>query len=166
MLAAHASQTMLSQQMRDQTTKGLKATEGLEVTLWAAEPDVINPTNMDIDSRGRIWVAEGINYRLTLGGRKRKDYRCAGDRITILEDTDGDGKADRVKVFAQDQGLRSPLGISVLGNKVIVSQSPDVIVYTKDEQDNILKKEILLTGWRGIDHDHGVHAVVFVHDGR
>jgi putative membrane-bound dehydrogenase-like protein len=144
----------------------MKAADGLEVTLWAAEPNVINPTNMDIDSRGRIWVAEGVNYRLTLGGRKKSDYRPAGDRITILEDTDGDGKADKFKIFVQDQSLRAPLGIAVLGDKVIVSQSPDVIVYTKDEQDNVVKKEVLLTGFRGIDHDHGVHAVVFGPDGR
>jgi putative membrane-bound dehydrogenase-like protein len=157
---------MFSQQAPSQTTSGLKAVEGLEVTLWASEPDVINPTDIDIDSRGRIWVAEGMNYRLTLGGRKRTDYRPAGDRITILEDTDGDGKADKLKVFVQDQSLRTPLGISVLGDKVIVSQSPDVIIYTKDDQDNVIKKEILLTGFRGIDHDHGVHALVFGPDGR
>jgi hypothetical protein len=49
---------------------------------------------------------------------------------------------------------------------VIISQSPDVIVYTKDERDHIVKKEVLLTGWRGVDYDHGVHAVVFGPDGR
>jgi len=165
-LSATVSRRMLSQQPPGQTASGLKAVDGLEVSLWAAEPNVINPTNIDIDSRGRIWVAEGVNYRLTLGGRKKADYRQAGDRITILEDSDGDGKADKMKVFVQDQSLRTPLGISVLGDKVIVSQSPDVIVYTKDEEDKVVKKEILLTGFRGIDHDHGVHALVFGPDGR
>lgn len=155
-----------SQQTPRQTVQGFKVAGGLEVTLWAAEPDVINPTNIDIDSRGRIWVLEAVNYRLTLPGRSGKDYRPAGDRITILEDTDGDGKADKTKVFAQDLSLRSPLGIAVLGDKVYVSQSPDLIVYTKDDQDNILKKEILLTGWRGVDHDHGLHAITFGPDGR
>jgi putative membrane-bound dehydrogenase-like protein len=165
-IVAALYRNLLSQQSAQQTTKGFKASEGLEVTLWAAEPDVVNPTNIDIDSRGRVWVIEGVNYRLTLGGHRRKDYRPNGDRVLILEDTDGDGKADKTKVFAQDSGLRSPLGITVLGEKVIISQSPDVIVYTKDEQDNVVKKEVLLTGWNGIDHDHGVHAVVFGHDGR
>ena len=146
--------------------QGLTAAEGLEVTLWASEPDVINPTNIDIDERGRIWVLEAVNYRVGWGGVDRPDFRPAGDRITILEDTDGDGAADRTKVFDQHSGLRSPLEIAVLGNKVIISQSPDLIVYTKDEQDNILSKEVLLTGWHGIDHDHGLHTVVFGHDGR
>jgi glucose/arabinose dehydrogenase len=74
-------------------------------------------------------VLEGVNYRRQLKGEK--DYRNAGDRIMILEDTDHDGKADKAKVFAQDISLRSPLGITVLGDKVIVSQSPNLIVYTK-----------------------------------
>ena len=160
------SQPLWSQQTAQQTTQGLTAAEGLEVTLWAAEPDVVNPTNIDIDSRGRVWVLEGVNYRVTLPGRSGKDYRPTGDRITILEDTDGDGRADKTKVFAQDLSLRSPLGIAVLGDKVYVSQSPHLIVFTKDEQDNIIKKEILLTGWHGVDHDHGLHAITFGPDGR
>ncbi len=138
----------------------------MEVTLWAAEPDIFNPTNIDIDARGRVWVLEGVNYRRTLPGMIGKDDRPAGDRIVILEDTDGDGKSDKTKVFAQDLSLRTPLGIAVLGDRVIVSQSPDLIVFTKDAQDNVVKKEILLTGWRGVDHDHGLHAVTFGPDGR
>src|SRR5437588_3228313 len=156
--------SLIAQQTAPQTVKGLTAAPGLEVKLWAAEPNLVNPTNIDIDSRGRIWVLEGVNYRRQLKGEK--DYRSAGDRIMILEDTDHDGKADKAKVFAQDPSLRSPLGIAVLGDKVIVSQSPDIIVYTKDDHDRIVKKEVLLTGWRGVDHDHGVHAVVFGPDGR
>jgi putative membrane-bound dehydrogenase-like protein len=157
-LSVHAQQTP------QQAAHHFKAAAGLEVKLWAAEPMLENPTNIDIDERGRIWVLEGVNYRRQLN--HLKDYRPNGDRILILEDTDGDGKADKVTVFDENPALRSPLGIAVLGNKVIISQSPDVIVYTKDDQDKILKKELLLTGWRGVDHDHGVHAVVFGPDGR
>lgn len=158
------ARNLLSQQSPPETVEGLKAAEGLEVTLWASEPDVVNPTNIDIDERGRVWVLEAVNYRRTLSNQS--DYRPEGDRITILEDADSDGKADRSKVFLQDKSLRSPLGIAVLGNQVIVSQSPDLIVFTKDDQDHIIKKEVLLTGWRGADHDHGVHAIAFGPDGR
>ena len=94
------------------------------------------------------------------------DLRPEGDRIVILEDTDNDGKSDRTKVFDQGPHIRVPLGIAVLGDKVYVSQSPDITVYTKDQNDNILKKEVLLTGFGGIDHDHGLHAVVFGPDGK
>src|SRR5437762_630139 len=164
LLPAALAASLLAQQPGPQTVKGLTTAPGLEVKLWAAEPSLVNPTNIDIDSRGRIWVLEAVNYRRQLKGEK--DYRNAGDRILILEDTDHDGKADKVKVFAQDISLRSPLGIAVLGEKVIVSQSPNLIVYTKDEDDRIVKKETLLTGWNGVDHDHGLHAVTFGPDGR
>ena len=138
--------------------------KGLEMTLWASEPLVVNPTNFDIDERGRVWFIESVNYRSDLKSKPKNDL--AGDRIVILEDTDGDGQADHRKVFDQHQEMLAPLGISVLGNKVIVSQSPDLFVYTKDEDDRIISKETLLTGWSGIDHDHGLHAVLFGHDGR
>ena len=137
---------------------------GLELTVWAADPLVVNPTNFDIDERGRIWFVESVNYRSDLKSKPKND--SAGDRIVILEDTDGDGQADSRKVFDQHPEMLAPLGISVLGNKVVVSQSPDLFVYTKDEDDRIVSKETLLTGWRGVDHDHGLHVVLFGHDGR
>ncbi len=62
--------------------------DGLEVTLWAATPLLRNPTNIDIDRDGRIWVAEGVRYR------SHHARQPEGDRIVVLQDTDGDGKAD------------------------------------------------------------------------
>src|SRR6056300_1757787 len=59
--------------------------EDLEVTVWAKSPMFYNPTNMAIDPQGRIWIAEGVNYREKLGIRRE-----AGDRIVVLTDTDGD----------------------------------------------------------------------------
>src|SRR5712692_8595350 len=147
------------QQSPQQTVAGLKPAPGLEVKLWASEPMMTNPTDLTVDERGRVWVLEGANYRRTQ--RNLPDIRPAGDRIVILEDTDQDGQADKVKVFDQNPQIRVPLGIAVLGDKVYVSQSPDLIVYTKDADDNIVKKEVLLTGFAGIDHDHGLHALVF-----
>src|SRR5689334_17879398 len=73
-------------------TKKLKTPEGLEVSLFAAEPMVRNPANMDVDARGRVWVTEGVNYRVW---QKWGKLRPEGDRIVILEDTDGDGVADK-----------------------------------------------------------------------
>src|SRR5262245_64327699 len=81
-----ASPALWAQQMPKQTAQGFKAADGLEVTLWASEPDLVNPTNIDIDARGRVWVLEGVNYRRTLPGMIAKDDRPAGDRILILED--------------------------------------------------------------------------------
>src|SRR5262249_54118179 len=84
----------------EESARWMKPAPGLEATLWASEPMLINPTNIDVDSRGRVWVAEGLNYRLTRGDNRRFPRVADADRIKILEDTDGDGKADKVTVFA------------------------------------------------------------------
>ena len=144
--------------------KELKPADGLEVTLFASEPMVVNPTNIDIDARGRVWVAEGANYRLW---QKWGKLRSGGDRIVILEDTNLDGVADRQKVFYQGDDVNAALGICVLGNQVIVSCSPQVILFTDvDGDDRPDKKETLFSNIKGVDHDHGVHAFVFGPDGR
>ena len=98
--------------------------DGFEVTLWAATPMLHNPTNIDIDSDGRIWVAEGVRYRSHYARQPE------GDRIVVLQDTDGDGKADSTHTFVQEPALVAPLGVSVIDNKIVVSQPPDLIVYT------------------------------------
>jgi putative membrane-bound dehydrogenase-like protein len=136
----------------------------LEVTLWATTPLLRNPTNIDIDKDGRIWVTEGVNYR---GHAKR---RPEGDRVIILEDTNGDGKADKTTVFLQDTNLVAPLGIAVLDNKIVVSQPPDMLVYTDVNRDGkfdpaVDKREVLLTGFNGRNHDHSLHSVTAGPDG-
>jgi putative membrane-bound dehydrogenase-like protein len=144
--------------------KKMKVADGLEVTLFAIEPMVRNPANMDIDARGRVWVTEGANYRLF---NKWGKLRPEGDRVVILEDTDGDGMADKEKTFYQGNDINTALGICVMGNKVIVSCSPNVFVLTdEDGDDKADKKEVLFTGFSGVDHDHGVHAFVFGPDGK
>ncbi|PZX56080.1 putative membrane-bound dehydrogenase-like protein [Algoriphagus ratkowskyi] len=137
----------------------------LELTLFASEPMMSNPTNMDIDDRGRIWIAEAYNYRNTLN--PRNPTRAEGDRILIMEDTDGDGVADVSKVFYQGNDINAALGIAVFGDKVYVSVSPYVYVFTDADGDDIPeKKEILFQGVGGIQHDHGMHAFTFGPDGK
>ena len=118
----------------------------------------------------RVWVCDAYNYRPTIQGysttRSKKD-RLAGDRILILEDTDGDGKSDVTKVFYQGPELDAPLGILVIGNRVIVSQSPYVWLFTDDDGDDKAdRKEIIFRGISGANHDHGVHSFVFGPDGK
>jgi putative membrane-bound dehydrogenase-like protein len=139
----------------------------LEISLWAESPMFFNPTNIDVDARGRVWVAEAVNYRSFNTAKQGPLTHPAGDRIVILSDTDGDGRADSSKVFVQDKDLVAPLGLAVIGNRVIVSASPNLIVYTDENGDDVPdKKEILLTGFGGLDHDHGLHALVAGPDGR
>jgi putative membrane-bound dehydrogenase-like protein len=132
----------------------------LRATLFASEPAITNPTNLDIDHRGRVWVCDVVNYRGNNGKRPE------GDRILILEDTDGDGKHDKVKTFYQGRDVDSAMGICVLGNKVIVSASPDIFVFTFDENDKVLKKEKLFTKTGQPQHDHSAHSFVFGPDGK
>ena len=140
--------------------------EDLQATVWAESPQFFNPTNIDVDLQGRVWVAEAVNYR-NFNNKDGHKAHEKGDRIMILEDLDGDGKSDTSKVFVQDVDLRSPLGIAVLGKKIVVSCSPNIIVYTDEDGDDIPDhKEILLTGFGGLDHDHGLHSVTAGPDGK
>jgi putative membrane-bound dehydrogenase-like protein len=139
----------------------------LEATLWAESPMFNNPTNMDIDAKGRVWITEAVNYRKFNNKPETRLDHPEGERIMILEDTDGDGKADNSKVFVQDPDLVSPLGIAVIGNKVIVSCAPNLVVYTDENGDDKPdRKEIMLTGFGGMDHDHSLHALVAGPDGK
>ena len=139
--------------------------DGLEITLWAESPLLLNPTNIDIDRDGRIWVAEGVRYR------SHHARQPEGDRIVVLEDTDGDGKADSRQIFVQEPGLIAPLGVAVIDNRVVVSQPPDLIVYTDVDRNRrfdpaVDTRQVLLTGFQGVNHDHSLHSVTVGPDGK
>jgi putative membrane-bound dehydrogenase-like protein len=149
----------------ENAVSALKVAGGLQAALFASEPMMTNPTNMDIDHRGRVWITEAYNYRINL--HPDHPRKAAGDRILILEDTNGDGKADTSKVFYQDTSINAALGIAVLGNRVIVSCSPNVFVLTDTNGDDKAdKKEVLFQGIGGEQHDHAIHAFTFGPDGK
>ena len=143
--------------------------EGFEVSLWATTPQLFNPTNFDIDGKGRIWATEAVNYR----NYRNADIGLeneAGDRVVVLEDTNADGKADSSHTFVRDKDLVAPLGIAVIGNKVVVSCAPNLLVYTDVDGDAVFTpgvdtKEVLLTGFGSLDHDHSLHSVTVGPDG-
>ncbi len=140
---------------------GLDVAEGLEATVFAAEPTLLSPSDIDVDHLGRVWVCEVVNYR------HRNGERPEGDRILILEDTDQDGVCDKTTVFYQGRDIDTALGICVLGNKVIVSVAPNVFVFTDEDGDGKAdKKETLFTKTGDPQHDHSAHAFVFGPDGR
>lgn len=146
---------------------GLYLPEDLEAELWAESPMMYNPTNMDVDAKGRIWITEAVNYRNFNNDSTRALHHSKGDRVMILEDTNGDGKADRSKLYVQDPDLVAPLGIGVIGNKVYVSCSPNLIVYTdNDGDDKPDTREVFLTGFGGKDHDHALHSLMGGFDGK
>ena len=147
------------------TPDALKLPDDLTATLFAAEPLLSSPSDIDVDSRGRVWVCEVLNYR------GKKETRKEGDRILVLEDTDSDGKADKQTVFYQGRDVDSALGICVIGEgpgrKVIVSCAPDVFIFHDDDGDlKADRKESLFTKTGTPQHDHSVHAFVVGPDGR
>src|SRR5678809_593448 len=120
---------------------------GFEARLFAAEPDVVNPVAMTWDARGRLWILELYEYPLGAppGAKPR-------DRIKILEDTDNDGRADKVTIFAD--GLNLATGI-VLGNGgVYVGQAPNLLfLRDTNHDDKVDTRTVLLSGF-GLEDRH------------
>ncbi|MEX2176777.1 MAG: PVC-type heme-binding CxxCH protein [Pirellulaceae bacterium] len=114
--------------------------EGFSVELVASEPDLVNPVGMTFDEKGRIWVAESLEY-------PRKQPGVGKDRIKVLEDTDGDGKADKFTVFAD--GLNIPSGIAVDQCGVWVANAPDILFYPDANRDGVADGEpqVVVTGF-------------------
>jgi putative membrane-bound dehydrogenase-like protein len=155
-----------NEQMKDFTTP-----KGLSATLFAAEPRVQNPTNIDIDPKGRVWVLEAVNYRSSL--KPWGVLRDAGDRVAILEDSKGTGVADKEITFYQSRELTNPLGLCVLpmangkGTQVIVSAAPYVWLLTDADGDDKAERAQKLFKTEGsFDHDHNIHAFSFGQDGK
>ena len=119
--------------------------EGFSVEVVAAEPDLVNPVAMTFDERGRIWIAESLEYPRLDAGEGR-------DRIRVLEDTDHDGQADRFTTFAE--GLNIPSGIAVGYGGVWVANSPDILFLADDDGDlRADRREVVVTGF-GRDDTH------------
>jgi putative membrane-bound dehydrogenase-like protein len=220
-LLAGLSAPAAAQLPPEKALASMKPADGLQVELFAAEPMLVNPTSIDIDHLGRVWVCEAVNYRRKLF--HRPPLRPEGDRIVVLTDTDGDGKADRSTVFYQGPDLMAPIGIAVAplpsggrqppegalpsgalpsgalpsGGRqppegalpsgalpsgarpqganaprspcrVFVCQSPDILVFEDKDGDGKADgpPKKLLTGFNGIDHDHGVHGITIGPDGK
>src|SRR5437667_541765 len=131
----------------EEAQKKFMVPDGFEVRLFAAEPDVVNPVAMTWDERGRLWVLELYEYPLgaPVGTKPR-------DRIKILEDTDNDGRADKVTVFAD--GLNLATGLALGNGGVYVGQAPDLLfLRDTDGDDKADSREIVKTGF-GLEDRH------------
>lgn len=157
--------TLFAQTERDpkEAVTNLTVAPGLQATLFASEPSISSPSSMDVDSQGRVWICEIVNYRAKM---RPIPTRKAGDRILVLEDTNKDGKADKTTVFYQGPELDGSQGICVLGNKVIVAAPPNVFLFTDDNNDGKADKKELLFKVTGGEHDHSAHAAIFGPDGK
>ncbi|GAA5220765.1 PVC-type heme-binding CxxCH protein [Membranihabitans marinus] len=118
----------------------IQVPEGFEVELFAAEPNIINPIAFTWDERGRLYVVQSQDYPHELANE------VGGDRITICEDTDGDGKADKFTDFATEQSLTT--GITVVKGGIIVSQAPNMVfLEDRDGDDKMDHSTVLFDGF-------------------
>lgn len=119
--------------------------EGFHVELVASEPDLQNPVAMAFDDAGRIYVTESFEY-------PRREPGPGRDRIKVLEDTDGDGRVDKVTVFAE--GLNIPSGIAVGHGGVWVANAPDLLFLEDTDGDFVSDRSTVVATGFGRDDTH------------
>jgi putative membrane-bound dehydrogenase-like protein len=120
-----------------QAVDSLVVPAGMHVELFACEPMVANPIAIAFDESGRCWVVESPGYPAT-----RED----GDSVSILEDTDGDGLADKKTVFAD--GLNLPTSVLKVDGGVLVTQAPDLLFLKDTDGDDVCdERKVVLTGF-------------------
>jgi len=136
--------------------KRLVVPAGFEVGLVASEPDIRKPIAMAWDERGRLWLAETLDYpnRLLEPGQPGRD------RLLICDDSDNDGRMDRFTVFAD--GLNIPTGFTFANGGVILLQAPHTLfLKDTDGDDRADVREILFTGWGRSDTHAGPSNLVY-----
>lgn len=127
---------------------GFSLPPGFEIQLFASEPDIGKPLNMAFDLKGRMWLTQSYEYPFpdTSGHPK--------DKITILEDTDQDGKADKFITFADS--LNIPIGITTVPDGAIAYSIPSITHFIdKDGDDKVDERKVLYSGFRYED-THGM----------
>ncbi len=133
----------------DESQEHLTLPAGLEAKLFVAEPRIFKPITMTWDHLGRLYVAETVDYpnELQPQGKGR-------DRISIVEDTDGDGTADKVSLFADN--LSIPTSLCYVNGGLIVAQAPDMLFLRDTDGDGQAdERKVLFTGFRTYDTHAG-----------
>jgi len=133
--------------------------EGFEVTLWAENPLLNKPIQMNFDPHGRLWVASSEVYPQIEPGQ------AATDKVIVLEDTAGTGRADKATVFAD--GLLMPMGLALGDGGVYVAQGNDLLHLKDTDGDG--KSDVrrtVLCGFGTEDTHHNLHTLNWGPDGR
>jgi putative membrane-bound dehydrogenase-like protein len=145
-----------------QAVAKMKLAEGFKVQVYAAEPHCVQPFAMCFDDRGRLWAAENMHYQ------SRGRHQKAGDaksRISIYEDTDGDGKFDKKKVFVED--IFFPTGLE-RGHGGIWVGSPPNLYFIPDRNEDDKPDgppEVVLDGWGINDRHETLNSFIWGPDG-
>ena len=136
----------------DAELKAFKVADGFKVNLWAGNPVIFNPINLNWDRHNRAWVSTSSTYPHIKPGR------IPNDRIVILEDTDRDGVADKHTVFAE--GLTVPHSVMpVEGGAYVCSTTEVLFLADHDGDDRADEKRVLFSGFGNADVHHMIHGL-------
>lgn len=128
--------------------KGFKLPDGFEITLFASEPDIGKPINLAFDAKGRVWVTQSLEYPFPSEPGKGRD------KLTILEDTDNDGKADKFTVFSDT--LNIPIGVLPMNDGAVVYSIPNIYKFNDANGDLKIDGQKKLVGPFRFKDTHGM----------
>ena len=148
----HEVPTLAGRPQIDAELQSFTVADGFEVNLFASDPMIANPININWDEQGRLWVATSTVYPHLQPGQE------PNDRILILEDIDGDGRADKHTVFAD--GLLVPHSVIPAAGGAYVTQSTDLLFFEDVDGDGKSdRRRVVLTGFGNADVHHMIHGL-------
>lgn len=138
--------------------QALELADGFEINLFAADPRIAKPIHMNFDAQGRLWIASSEIYPHILPGQ------VANDKILVLEDADGDGRAENTTVFAE--GLLIPTGVEPGDGGAYVANSTELLhLRDRDGDGRADERRVVLSGFGTEDTHHILHTLRWGPDG-
>jgi putative heme-binding domain-containing protein len=133
----------------EEELSGFIVPDGFEITLFASEPNIDKPMNLAFDAKGRMWVTQSFEYPFPIAPGVKPT-----DKLTILEDTDNDGKADKFTVVSDTMNI--PIGIYPTSDGAISFSVPNVYKLTDANRDDVIESKRLMLGTFGYQDTHGM----------
>jgi putative heme-binding domain-containing protein len=138
--------------------RSFQVADGFEVNLFAADPLIAKPIQMNFDPAGRLWIASSEVYPQIEPGQ------TANDKVLILEDKDGDGRSDTTSIFAE--GLLIPTGIEPGDGGAYVANSTELLHLKDTDGDGKADfRRVVLSGFGTEDTHHILHTLRWGYDG-
>ncbi len=138
--------------------RSFQVAEGFEVNLFAADPVIAKPIQMNFDPAGRLWIASSEVYP------QIKPGQVADDKVLVVQDADGDGRADKTSIFAR--GLLIPTGVAPGDGGAYVANSTELLHFKDTDGDGRADRtRVVLSGFGTEDTHHILHTLRWGYDG-